>query len=81
MFAASVSMAYPITPDIDYEVPNGCSDFFGRPLKRGFDCHVVCVNQATGWQAVNRDMCQYVENFILKESQMLPIAVLWFERA
>jgi hypothetical protein len=85
MFAASVSMAYPITPDIDYghapEVPYGCSDLFGRPLKRGFDCHVVCVNQSTGWQAVNRDMCQYVEIVIEQESQMLPIAVLWFERA
>jgi hypothetical protein len=88
MFAASVSMAYPITPDVDYghvlhppEVPEGSSDLFGRPLKRGFDCHVVCVNQSTGWQAVNRDMCQYVEIVIEQESQMLPIAVLWFERA
>jgi hypothetical protein len=81
MFAASVSMAYPITPDIDYEVPNGCSDFFGRPLRGGCDCLVFCVNHSTGWQAVNRDMCQYVEIVIEQESQMLPIAVLWFERA
>jgi hypothetical protein len=84
MFAASVSMAYPITPSTDYghaqDVPDGCSDYFGRPLKRGFDCHVACVNQSKGWQAVNRDMCQYVEVVIEQESQMLPIAVLWFER-
>jgi hypothetical protein len=83
MFAASVSMAYPITPFVDYGhvegVPRGCSDYFGRPLKRGFDCHVVCVNQSNGWQAVNRDMCQYVEIVIEQEIQMLPIAVLWFE--
>jgi hypothetical protein len=88
MLAASVSMAYPITPDIDYghvlhpsEVPDGSCDYYGRPLKRGFDCHVACVSQATGMQAVNRAMCQYVEVVIEQESQMLPIAVLWFERA
>jgi hypothetical protein len=80
MFAASVSMAYPVTPDVDYS--NGVhspSDFFGRPLQRGFDCHVVCVNQSNGFQAVSRQECQYVEVVIDQESQMLPIAVLWFE--
>jgi hypothetical protein len=84
MLAASVSMAYPITPFADYGhvegAPLGCSDYFGRPLKSGFDCHVVCVNHSSGYQAVNRDMCQYVEIVIEQESQMQPIAVLWFER-
>jgi hypothetical protein len=85
MFAASVSMAYPVTPVVDYGhaagVPIGCSDFYGKPLKRGYDCHVICVNQSAGWQAVNRERCQYVEIVIEQESQMLPVAVLWFERA
>jgi hypothetical protein len=80
-------MAYPITREEDYghvrlpTDPPNCSDYYGRPLKGGFDCHVVCVNQSHGFQAVNRDACQYVEIVIEQESQMLPIAVLWFERS
>jgi hypothetical protein len=80
MFAASVSMAYPVTPGEDYS--NGVhqpSDFFGRLLRPGFDCHVICVNQTNNFQAVSRQECQYVEVVIDQESQMLPIAVLWFE--
>jgi hypothetical protein len=81
MFACAVSMAYPITPknygNVD-GAPLGFSDFFGRPLKPGFDCHVVCVNEATGYQAVNRSDCQYVE-IVMSESQMLPVAGLGFE--
>jgi hypothetical protein len=83
MFAASVSMAYPLTREVDYghvaDAP-GYSDYFGRGLKFGFDCHVVCVSQSNGFQAVNRDACQYVEIVIDQESQMMPIAILWFER-
>jgi hypothetical protein len=85
MFAASCGMAYPLTPGVDYghstdsSAPDGHSDYFGRPLKRGFDCHVVCVNQSSQFQSVDRDQCQYVEVVIEQESQMLPIAVLWFE--
>jgi hypothetical protein len=82
MFAATVSMAYPLTPGIDYStaaVGGGYSDYFGKPLKAGFDCHIVCVNEASGFQAVNRDQCEYAEVIIEQESQMLPVAVLWFE--
>jgi hypothetical protein len=83
MFACSVSMGYPITPSVDYGhtigVPEGFSDYFGIPLRPGFDCHVICVSEATNWQATSRDECQYVEIVIEQESQMLPIAVLWFE--
>jgi hypothetical protein len=83
MFACCVGMAYPVTPDSDYGnvvgIEDGFSDYFGRPLKKQFDCHVVCVNEAAGLQAVNRDLCQYVEVVIADESQMLPVAVLWFE--
>jgi hypothetical protein len=86
MFAASVSMAYPITREVDYghvrlpTDPLRCSDYYGRPLKQGFDCHVVCVNQSSNFQAVSREQCQYVEVVIEQESQLLPIAVLWLER-
>jgi hypothetical protein len=83
MFACFVSMAYPVTP-LDYGnelgISSGHSDFFGRPLKARFDCHVACVNQASGFQAVYRDACQYVEVVIEQKSQMIPIAVLWFEK-
>jgi hypothetical protein len=83
MFATSVSMAYPITPRTDYGhtqgTPPHCSDYFGRPLKPGFDCHVICVAESSNFQATTREDCQYVEVVIEQESQMLPIAVLWFE--
>jgi RNase H-fold protein (predicted Holliday junction resolvase) len=79
MFAASVGMAYPVTRDVDYQTDAQKSNFFGRPLQAGFDCHVVCVNESIGCQAVNRQECQYVEVVIDQVSQMLPLAVLWFE--
>jgi hypothetical protein len=83
MFACFVSMAYPVTP-LDYGnergIRPGFSDYFGRPLKTGFDCHVICVNQANNFQAVERSECQYVEVVIDQKIQMLPVAVLWFER-
>jgi hypothetical protein len=80
MFACSVGMAYPVTRGVDYSpAGNGFSDYLGKPLNPGFDCHVVCVNAASGYQAVDRDRCEYVEIVIDQESQMLPVAVLWFE--
>jgi hypothetical protein len=83
MFSCCVGLAYPITPDTDYGnvegIPEGFCDYYGRPLKRQFDCHVACVNQGSGFQAVGREQCQYVEVVIADESQMLPVAVLWFE--
>jgi hypothetical protein len=79
MFAVSVGMAYPVTADVDYTSGRRQSDLFGRPLKPGFDCHVICVNESMEFQAVSRQECQYVEIVIDQESQMLPIAVLWFE--
>jgi hypothetical protein len=57
-------MAYPVTRSDYGNVPGtelGYSDFFGRPLKRGFDCHVICVNETAGFQAVSRPDCHYVE--------------------
>jgi hypothetical protein len=83
MFACCAGMAYPVTPDADYGnvvgIEEGYSDYFGRPLKKQFDCHVICVNEMSGFQAVHRDQCQYVEVVIADESQTIPIAVLWFE--
>ena len=83
MFAACVGMAYPVTPDADYGhtvgVPRGHSDFFGRPLRPGFDCHCVCVSEHYGLQAVSRDHCQYMELVHDQQSDLLPVAVLWFE--
>jgi hypothetical protein len=83
MFACFVSMAYPVTPlDYGHEpiMKPGHSDYFARPLKTGFDCHVVCVNEASGFQAVERPECQYVEIVIEQQCRMLPVAVLWFDR-
>jgi hypothetical protein len=46
MFICSVGMAYPVT-GVDYSpAGKGSSDFFGTPLKPGFDCPVACVNEA-----------------------------------
>jgi hypothetical protein len=79
MFAASVGMAYPVTREVDYAEGSNESNFFGRPLQPGFDCHVACVSERTDYQAVNRQECQYVEVVIGQEAQMIPVAVLWFE--
>jgi hypothetical protein len=79
MFAASVGMAYPVTRAVDYPVGVNQSNFFGRPLQRAFDCHVVCVSESANFQAVTRQECQYVEVVIDQVAQMLPIAVMWFE--
>ena len=82
MLAATVGIAYPITPEADYNgVTNAhSSDFFGRPLRQGFDCHVACVSESAGFQAVSRDQCQYVEVVIDQENGLFPLAVLWFRR-
>jgi hypothetical protein len=82
MFACFVSMAYPITR-ADYRVVDGVvsgsCDYYGQPLKTGYDAHVICVNEASGFQAVERTECQYVEVVIEQKSQVLPVAVLWLE--
>jgi hypothetical protein len=74
MFAVSVGMAYPVTPDVDYSSGQHHSDYFGRPLKPGFDCHVVCVNENMGFQAVNRQDChtqqQYTRTHTLTHEQI-----------
>jgi hypothetical protein len=68
MFAVSCAMAYPVTSTVDYghntdhTCPAGHSNYFGRPLERGFDCHVSCVNRTSKFQAVSRADCQYVAN-------------------
>jgi hypothetical protein len=81
MFAGSVGMAYPVTREVDYAVGSNRSNFFGRPLQRGFDCHVACVSQRKGFQAVSSQECQYVEVVVDQQAQLLPIAVLWFADA
>jgi hypothetical protein len=53
--------------------------YFGKGLKSGFDCHVICVNQHSGFQAVSKKECQYVEVVLDQEFSLLPLAVLWFE--
>jgi hypothetical protein len=79
MFAASTLVVYPVTRDVDYRPDADQSDYFGRPLKPSFDCYVACVNRRTNFQAVDRDACQYMEVVIDQQSQMLPLAVMWFE--
>jgi hypothetical protein len=92
MFAASTGMAYPITREVDYgsSLPSSSSSssrehdarckYFGCGLKGGFDCHVICVNEAAGFQAVPMQACQYVEVVMDQETSLLPVAVLWFEK-
>ena len=85
MLSACVGTAYPITPRENYGanaiIRNGTSysNFFGRPLATGFDSHVACVNEESGFQAVDKSSCQYVELISGHSSQLLPIAVLWFK--
>jgi hypothetical protein len=81
MFAASVGMAYPVTPAEDYPTPpraDGHSIWFGNGLEVGFDCHVACVSEPT-CEAVNRPDCQYMELVVDQQSQLLPVAVLWLK--
>jgi hypothetical protein len=80
MLAASVGVAYPVTPDEDYPTPPRAdrhSKWFGQGLKSGFDCHVACVNQRQRFEAVQRPDCQYMELVVDQQSQLLPVAVLW----
>lgn len=83
MFAATVGEVYPITPDVDYRdrtsTSPGTCQFDGQPLLPGYNCHVACVTEANGRHAVDRDHCQYVEVVFSEPSQLLPVAVLWFE--
>jgi hypothetical protein len=99
MFAAFISMAYPVTVAIDCTDEKGesvlPSKLFAKPLLNPFDGHVVCVNYVKAAprhpsdQAIDTDdqedhvlavsaaNCRYVE-IVLKENQMLPVAILWF---
>lgn len=80
MFAATVGLAYPVTREVDYTPGEARSQLFGKPFKRGFDAHVACVSQMVGYQAVGRDQCEYVELVFEQQAQLLPLAVLWFEK-
>jgi hypothetical protein len=84
MFACFVSVVYPVTPEVDYGTPQctkaGHSQFYGKPLNTGCDCHVSCVHEAKHFQAVDRSACQYVEVVIDQNIQVLPVAVLWMQR-
>ena len=77
MFAAAVNMAYPVSPDVDDPQPDRHSRFFGQPLSAGFDSHVACVSERAGFEAVQREDCQYVELVVANYQQLLPLAVLW----
>jgi hypothetical protein len=85
MLAATVGLAYPVTPDAeDYPVPprpDRHSVWFGQGLKPGFDCHVACVSERKGFEAVQRPDCQYMELVVDQQSQLLPVAVLWLREA
>jgi hypothetical protein len=79
---AAVGVCYPLTRETDYSkkrVHDGMqvSDYFGSGLNPGFDCHCVAVNESAGFQAVPRNMMQYMEIVFDQEVQVLPIAVLW----
>jgi regulator of replication initiation timing len=82
LMAAAIGMAYPVTPAADYNFVNGEQQRFsklkGSPLKKGFDCHVVCVDEGNS-HAVDRNHCKYVELVIAQQVHILPLAVLWFE--
>ena len=52
-------------------------EVFGRPLEKGFDAHVVAVNEACGCRVVERAMAQYFEVVFDQEASVMPVAVLW----
>ena len=82
MFAAAVNMAHPVTPDVDCPQPPRAdrhSRFFGQPLSAGFDSHVACVSERAGFEAVQREHCEYVELVVANYQQLLPLAVLWLQ--
>ena len=82
MLAASVGMAYPVTRSHDYtRTPEGHSDWFGRPLRQGFDAHVACVSQGRRFECVDRGEAQYVELVVDQAMQLLPVAVIWMRSA
>lgn len=83
LYATCCGQAYPVTPALDYDNPGaGHSKYFGKPMKPGFDAHVICVSHhdRVGGEAVNAEQCQFVELVMDQETQLLAIAVLWFKR-
>ena len=83
MFAACVGTAYPITRARDYTGvrADGHSDRYGLPLIGGFDCHMACVSEANAFESVHHvAQTDYVEVVFDQQHQIVPVAVLWFER-
>lgn len=80
---AAVGDCYPVSRANDYSKNRvdstfgKVSDFFGAPLKAGFDCHCAVVSCQAGCQAVDSRNMEYMEIVFDQESQVIPIAVLW----
>ncbi len=78
---AAVGACYPVTKDVDFsqnrknDDEEEVSDFFDAQLKKGFDCHVVPVDEKK--ELVSRKEVKYMEMIFENENQVLPIAVLW----
>jgi hypothetical protein len=82
MFCVAVGVAYPITPSADYKTrTDGHCDFFGAPLKKGFDSHVTCVSETVGFESVHRNLMQYLEVVVDQENQAHPMATLWIRES
>jgi hypothetical protein len=80
VFAAMVSMVYPITPTYDYDPHTGACSLLDRPLKKGFDAHVACIKLNDGKsRAVMKNTCEYVEIVFFEQAQLFPVAVMWFD--
>jgi hypothetical protein len=80
MLVATVNNVYPLTPNVDYGhktagitatqrgLPTGYSKFLGKPLKPGFDAHVICVNEHVG----EREYTVNVDDVVDDQSHRTP---------
>lgn len=77
-----VGVAYAIDRVSDYAAGAAHCSLMGQALKPGFDAHVAVVDPNIGYEAAaDPDVGgQYVELVVEQESQILPIAVVRFDR-
>ena len=67
----------PVTKIFDTETANGSKSDKG--LKAGFDSHYISISKSTHYHAVDSSNYDFDELVLKEATQVLPIAVVYFE--
>jgi len=54
---------------------------YDKALLAGFDSHFICVSSNAGYQAVKLEDVEFFELVVKEEAQVLPFAVLYYDRS